>query len=50
MLSATHRFLLACRRSNAEEVADGIGNWYVPGSMPAAWVEAVVAAQNTAQQ
>ncbi len=30
-----------------EEFADGSGNWYVPGSMPHAWTDAVVAAQQT---
>ena len=30
-----------------EEFADGSGNWYVPGSMPQAWTDAVVAAQQS---
>jgi hypothetical protein len=29
----------------AEEFSEGVGNWYVPGSMPAAWRLAVEAAQ-----
>ncbi len=28
-----------------EEFSEGVGNWYVPGSMPVAWTRAVVAAQ-----
>ncbi|MEM1042361.1 MAG: T9SS type A sorting domain-containing protein [Bacteroidota bacterium] len=30
-----------------EEFADGTGNWHVPGSMPQAWTDAVVAAQQS---
>ena len=32
-----------------EEFEDGVGNWYVPGSMPEAWFDAVRAAREAAE-